>query len=150
MALSRRLKALGRISGFFAAVFGAVGLVSGVVTAGFVPATLLVFTTAFGALGAISGAVTALLVARSETGSRVEDVPTWRVTIWGLLGGAVPAAFIALLALTFGGSSEALRPLLGLGFLGGGLGAVISGAASAAAKKGELGAGEAEELLPPG
>lgn len=148
MALSRQFRALGRISGFFAAVFGAVGVVTGALTVGLVPSTVLLYATAFGALGGISGAVTALLVARSETGRSIEDMPTWRMTFWGLLGGAAPAAFFALLGLIFEGSPEVLQPLLGLGVLGGGLGGVISGSAAAAAKKGTLEPGEPEDLLP--
>jgi hypothetical protein len=148
MAFSRQFKALGRIASFFAAAFGAVGVVAGVITGGFVPSTLMTFAVAYGALGGMSGALTGLLMARSESGRRIEDVETSRIALWGVVGGTAPAALFALLGFIFGGSATALIPLIGLGVVGGALGGAISGSASAAAKRGALKAGESHTQLP--
>ena len=148
MAISRQLRALGKISGFFAAVFGVVGTVVGVFAAGLSPVTLGLYATMYGALGAMSGAVTALLVARSEAGRSLNEVSVGRMTLAGVLGGASPAALFALVGLGFGGLGAALVPLIGLGALGGVLGGALSGFAAAAAKRGELGVGD-QDLLPP-
>ena len=139
MSLSRQLKALGRIGGFFAAAWGAIATFVGMFGGGafhpsyFLP-SLLTFGVMFGALGGISGISTALLIAKGESGRKVHEVPIGRVTLWGFLGGFTPGAAFALLALTLG-ATDVLGLLLAVSLFSGGVGSAISGSAAAAAKR---------------
>lgn len=137
MALSRQLAALGKTAGFFALAFGAVGVAAGLITGG----PVWTLAGGYAALGGMSGTFTGLMVARSESGRQIEEVPTWRMAGWGIVGGAAPAGLFAVLGLAFGTSASALLPLLGLGGIGGLLGGAISASASAAAKRNQLEAG---------
>lgn len=148
MRLSRQFRALGKITAFFAGVWGAVGLVTAALTAGLASSTLLAFGVSFASAGAISGLATALLVARVEGGRRFEEIPAWRSTLWGVLGGGAPAAVFGILALLFAGNPSAIVSLMGLAAFGGVIGGTIATAAHAAARRGELPSGDAVDLLP--
>lgn len=148
MALSRQFKALVKIAGFFAAAFSAVGVVVGVSGGDLAPSVLLTRAIAYAALGGMSGTGTALLLSWFEIGRLIEEVPTWRVTAWGVIGGAAPAALLTVLGLTFGSSAATLLPLLGLGVVGAGLGGLVSGSAAAAAKSGALNEAEGRPQIP--
>ena len=147
LALSRQFKALGRIGGFFAGAWGAIATFVGMFGGGtihpsfFLP-SLLTFGVMFGAVGGISGIGTALLIARAESGRELGEVPIWRVTFWGFLGGFTPGALFALLALTLG-ATDVLGLLLAVSLFSGGIGSAISGSAAAAAKR--IGHGDHED-----
>ena len=152
MALSRQFKAMGRISGLFAGAWGAVATFVGMLGGGafhpslFLP-SLLSFGVMFGAVGGMSGISTALLIARAESGRELGDVPIWRVTVWGFLGGFTPGGMSALLALTLG-ATDVLALLIVASLISGGMGSAISGSAAAAAKQVASGATEAHPKLP--
>ena len=153
MAFSRKFKALGKITGFFAAAFGAIGVLAGALNVlagqgGAVLSSMYTFGVMYGAVGGITGAVTALLVARTESGRRIDELPTWRIAAWGLVGGIAPAALFAPRALIFGASASQLLPLIGVGLFGGVLGGVVSASASATAKRTALSEGETPPKLP--
>lgn len=149
MPVSRQYKALRKIVGFFGAVWGALGVVVGGASVGWAPRTLASFGITYAIAGGITGIVTALILARAESGKSVEDIPVWRVTLWGMLGGLAPAVLFGGLGLVFGAPSGAMAPLLSLGVVGGGLGGVITGSASALAKRGAISGGEQRTELPP-
>jgi hypothetical protein len=138
MALSRQFKALGKITAFFAATWGAVGVATAAFTTGLTSSSLLAFGVAFASAGAISGMATALILARAESGRRVDDIPRWRAALWGVLGGGAPAAVFGTLALLVAGQPSAIVSVLGLGLLGGTIGGTISIAAHAAARRAKL------------
>ena len=154
MAFSKRFRALGRITGFFAGAWAVAGAVIGAlagpsVTGESALAAAIGFALMYGTVGAIAGATTALLVARAETGRQVDDIPTWRLAAWGVVGGMAPAVLFAALAFVVGGAPlSELQPLLGVGVFSGGVGGLISGAVSAAAKRARLSAGSGPS--PPG
>jgi len=148
VALSRQFKALGKITAFFAGVWGAVGVVTAALTAGVASSTLLAFSVAFASAGAISGLATALLVARGERGRRFEEIPAWRSTLWGVLGGGAPAAVFGILALLFAGNPSAIVSLMGLAAFGGVIGGTITTSAHVAGRQGELPSGDDVDLLP--
>ena len=155
MGLSRQIRALGRIAGFFACAWGALGvivaLVRGVTTGGGgLLSSIAVFGVEFGLAGGISGIVTSLLVARLESGRDPDAVPTSRLAAWGVLGGLAPAALFGALGAAFGAGTGALVPLLGLGVFGGATGGVIAGGAGAVAHRAELPPGPSRPELPPG
>ncbi len=131
MAFSRQFKALGRIAGFFAVAWGAMGTLLSVLDGRpFVP-SLLTFGVMFGAVGGISGITTGLLIAKAESGRRISEVPTWRVTLWGFLGAFAPAALVTLGPPVLGTAV----PLLVLGLISGGIGGALLGSTAAAAAK---------------
>ena len=140
MALSRQFRALTRIAGVFASVWGVVGGLVGVVlgpgiTGDTALSSAMTFALMYGTAGAISGVVTALLVARTESGRRIGDMRTWRVAASGVVGGLAPAMLFGGLGVIVGGASlSEVLPLLGLGVVGGLVSGTISGSASAAAK----------------
>jgi hypothetical protein len=147
MALSRQFKALGKIGGVFAGAWAAIGVFVGMFAGGpFLP-SLLTYGFMFGAVGGISGITTALLAARGESGREINEVPTWRATLWGFLGGFGPAALFTL-AVPPGAAASAVVPLLVLGLLCGGIGGAISGAAAASAKRVELSGPDDQPKLP--
>jgi hypothetical protein len=141
MAFSRQFKALGMITGFFAAAWGVVGVLVGALTGvaaggGAVLASMYTLGILYGCVGGITGAVTALLIGRAEFGRRIDELPTWRIAAWGLLGGIAPAVFFSSMgAIFFGASASEVLGLLGAGLVSGGVGGVISASASAAAKR---------------
>jgi len=145
--LSRKFKAMARIGGFFALAWGVIGTLVGTFGGGsihlslFLP-SLLSFGVMFGALGGISGISTALLMARAESGRELGDLPLWRVTFWGFIGGFTPGGASALLALAIG-AADVVGLLLVVSLISGGLGSAISGSAAAAAK--QVGSGVAGE-----
>ena len=100
----------------------------------------------FGAVGGISGITTGLLIAKAESGRHINEVPTWRVTLWGFLGAFVPAALFTLGPPVLG----AAVPLLVLGLIGGGIGGALLGSAAtvAAAKGAELREPDEQPKLP--
>ncbi len=147
MALSRQFKALGRIGGLFAGAWGAIATFVGMFGGGTIHPSwfllsLLTWGIMFGAVGGISGISTALLIARAESGRELGELPVWRVTSWGFLGGFIPGALFALLALTLGWT-DVLVPLLWVSLFSGGVGSAISGSAAAAAKR--VGPGDRED-----
>ena len=152
LALSRQFKVMGKIGGLFAGVWGAIGTFVGMFGGGafhpsfFLP-SFLTFGVMFGAVGGISGICTALLIARGESGRELSEVPTWRVTFWGFLGGFTPGALFALLALTLG-ATDVLGLLLTVSLASGSVGSAISGSAAAAAKRVEPGDREDQPKLP--
>ena len=152
LAFSRQFKAIGKIGGFFAGVWGAIATFVGMFGGGaFHPSYLLpsflTFGVIFGAVGGISGICTALLIARGESGRELSEVPTWRVTFWGFLGGFTPGAIFTLLALTLR-ATDVLGLLLAVSLFSGGVGSAISGSAAAAAKRVGSGARDAQPKLP--
>lgn len=148
MALSRQFKALARIGTLFAAAWGGIATLVSVVSGGPLLPSFLTFGVMFGAVGGISGLTTGLLIARAESGRKVEDVSIWRVALWGFLGGFAPAGLFGLLGLTFGASAGAIVPLLVLGGISGAVGSAISGSATAAARRGQLRGAEDQPRLP--
>ena len=152
MAISRQFKALLRIGSFFAVAWGAIATFVGMFGGGgfhpsyFLP-SLLTFGVIFGALGGISGICTSLLIAKGESGREVGEVPLWRVTLWGFLGGFTPGAVFTLLALTLG-ATDVLGLLLAVSLFSGGVGSAISGSAVAVAKRVGSGARDAQPKLP--
>ena len=152
MVLSQQFKALTRIGGFFASVWGGVATLVGMFAGGafhpsfFVP-SLLTFGVMFGAAGGISGVTTALLIARGESGHDLGTLPVWRVAFWGFLGGVAPGAVFSLMAAAFG-ATDVLGLLLTVTTLSGGLGSAISGSAAAAAKRVGTGFQENQPQLP--
>ena len=153
MAFSRQFRALAKVSAFFTGVWGAIGIAVGAfrgqaIGDGTLLSSILTYGLGYGAVGGISGVVTGLLLARAESGRRIEEVATWRIAGWGVIGGLAPAALFGLLALVFGATASQLLPLLGLGIVGGGVGGVISASASATAKRAALAEPEAPPELP--
>lgn len=144
MAFSKQFRALARITGFFAGVWAAVGAVLGAlagpsITGESILSGAVGFALMYGTVGAIAGATTALLTARAETGRPLSHIPTWRLAVWGVVGGLAPAVLFGALAFFIGGAPVSeLLPLLGVGLVSGGVGGVISGSASAAAKRARL------------
>lgn len=151
MALSRQFKALSKIGGVFAGAWGAIATFVGMFSGGaihpsfFLP-SLLTFGVMFGALGGISGISTALLIARGESGGQLAEAPIWRFTLWGFLGGFMPGALFAILALVLG-APDVLGLLLAVSLFSGGVGSAISGTAAAAAKRVQPGAPVAQSKL---
>jgi len=153
MAFSRQFRALGKITGFFAAAWGVVGVLvaalSGVgADGGAVLASMYTLGIIYGCVGGITGAVTALLIGRAESGRRVDELPSWRIALWGLLGGIAPAVFFGSIGGVFGATVSELLGLLAAGLVSGGFGGVISASASAAAKRTALSEREAPPELP--
>jgi hypothetical protein len=144
VAFSKQFRALGRITGFFASVWAAVGAVLGAlagpsITGDTALSAAVAFALMYGTVGAIAGASTALLTARAETGRPLSRIPTWRLAVWGVVGGMAPAMLFGTLAFFIGGASvRELVPLLGLGLMSGAAGGLLSGSASVAAKKARL------------
>jgi hypothetical protein len=144
MAFSTKFRALGRITAFFAGLWAAAGAVLGALagpalTGESALAAAVGFALMYGTVGAIAGATTAFLIARAETGRQLGQIPTWRLAAWGIVGGMAPAMLFATLGFVVGGASVSeLLPLLGLGVVSGGAGGLISGSASAAAKRARL------------
>ncbi len=142
--MSKQFRALGRITAFFALVWAAVGAVLGAlagpsVTGESAIAAAMGFAFMYGTVGAIAGATTAFLTARAESGRQLGQIPTWRLATWGVVGGLAPAVLFAALGFLVGGTPlRELVPLLGLGVVSGGVGGLISGSASAAAKTARL------------
>ena len=147
MALSRSFKALGRIGGFFAAVWAVIGTSVSVLAGGPILSSMLTYGVLFGAMGGISGITTALLVVRGESGRPTGYVPPWRAVAWGFLGGFAPGAVFAGLALMGAGPSALPAPVV-LGLVGGGIGGVLSGAAAALAKRAALTSADDQTELP--
>ena len=84
MALSRQLRALGKIGAAFGLAWGFVGTaISALAGGGLIP-SLLSYGVMFGSAGGISGIVTGLLIARGEAGKAAEDISSLRATVWGL------------------------------------------------------------------
>jgi hypothetical protein len=155
MSLSPQFRALGRIAGFFASAWAAIGVIVGLARAvtsggGELLTTIAIFGVEFGLAGGISGIVTSLLVARLEAGHDADALSTWRLAAWGVLGGLAPAALFGALGAAFGAGTGALVPLLGLGIFGGATGGVIAGGAGAVAHRAELPPGPRRPELPPG
>ena len=147
MAFSRQFKALARVSTLFGVAWASIGTLVSMFTGGpFLP-SLLTFGVMFGVVGCVSGISTALLIARGESGRELGEVPIWRVTIWGFLGGFTPGALFALLALTVG-NTDVLGLLLVVSLFSGGIGSAISGSAAAAAKRVGPENGEDQPKLP--
>jgi hypothetical protein len=152
VAVSKQFRALGRITAFFAVAWAAVGAVLGAlagpsVTGDSAVAAAMSFALMYGTVGAIAGATTALLTARVETGRQLSEIPTWRLATWGVVGGLAPAVLFAALGFVVGGAPlRELVPLLGLGVVSGGVGGLISGSASAAAKRARLSASNGPRL----
>lgn len=144
MALSKQFRALGRITAFFALVWAAVGAVLGAlagpsVTGESVAAAAMGFAFMYGTVGAIAGATTGWITARAESGRQLGQIPTWRLATWGVVGGLAPAMLFAALGFVVGGAPlSELLPLLGLGVVSGGVGGLVSGSASVAAKRARL------------
>ena len=152
MHLTRQFKALARITIMFAGAWaGIAGVLAGLRYVTDQDGSLLRVATdmtMYGAVGAISGLVTALILARAEAGRQVEQLPTSRIATWGMIGGATPASLFGLLGLVFGAPADSYLPLMGLGIVSGGLGAVVAAAGSAAAKRGSLEAADTKPRLP--
>ena len=142
MAFSRQFKALIRIGTLFAGAWGVLGTVLSMLTGGPFVSSLLTYGAMFGVVGGMSGIGTALLVAKGESGKEVGEVPVWRVTSWGFLGGFIPGALFSVFALAVG-ASDVVLPLLAVGVFSGGVGSALSGTAAVAAKR--VGSGDAEE-----
>ena len=153
MQFTRQFKALARVTALFSGVWAAIG---GIMAAlqyltnpeGSLLAQIATHLVMYGALGAISGMATALILARTEAGRRVEDLPTPRVATWGMLGSAAPAALFGLLGMVFGAPAGSYLPLLGVGIVSGAIGATVAASASVAAKRGSLNPGNAKPRLP--
>lgn len=136
---SQRFKALAKVGGLFAFVWGGIATFVGMFARGafhpsFLLPSLLTFGVMFGAAGGISGIATALLIARGESGRDLARVPAWRVAFWGFLGGIAPGAVFSLMAAALG-ATDVLGLLATVTMLGGGLGTAIAGSAAAAAKR---------------
>jgi len=147
MPLSPQFKALGRVSGFFAAIWAAAGALVGAILGPSVLATsalegLASFALMYGTAGGIAGAATALLVARAESGKDVTTLGPGRIAAWGMLGGSAPAGLFGALGLLAGAPVTAVAPLLGLGLVGGAVGGLVTGSAVAVAKSARLSGGE--------
>lgn len=139
MAISRQFKALMKISGFFAGAWAVAGAAIGAfvgtgAVGGTIGSAVLRFALMYGLAGGIAGVTTAVLAARVERGRRVNDIPVWRLTAWGVLGGATPAAIFGFLALIADAPISGVVPLLGLGAIGGAVSGLIAGSAAAATK----------------
>lgn len=140
MAFSRQFKALLRIAGFFAGTWAAVGAAIGAVvgsgaTGETVLASAIRFALMYATASGIAGTTTAWLAARAETGRKLHDIPVWRLAAWGVVGGVAPAAIFGFLGLIAGAPMSSVAALLGLGVIGGGVGGLVAGSASAAAKR---------------
>jgi hypothetical protein len=140
MAFSRQFQALLKIAGFFAGTWGLVGAVVGLfigssATGDPVAAAAARFALMYATAGGIAGTTAAWLVARAETGRRLRDIPTWRLALWGVLGGVAPAAIFATLGLVAGAPMGSVVALLGLGVVGGGVSGLVAGSASAIARR---------------
>ena len=144
MIFSKQFRALGRITGLFAGVWAAVGAVLGALGGASLPgeslfSAVLGSALMYGTVGAIAGATTALLTSRVERGRQLGAIPTWRLTAWGVVGGMAPAVLFGALALVIGDAPiREVVPLLGLGLGSGAVGGMVSGSASAAAKRARL------------
>lgn len=93
MPFSRQFLALTRLSLWFGGTWAAIGGAIAVVTRSADPDGNLLrwvatHVTMYGTLGALAGIGTGLLLARAEKARRVEDLPTRRMAVWGILGGA--------------------------------------------------------------
>jgi hypothetical protein len=148
MAFTRQFRALLKITGVFAAVWAAVGGLLGAIRGpdiigGTALGSAVTLAIPYALFGGMAGAMTVLLAARSESGKDISEVPAWRVAIWGVIGGIAPPLLLSGMGLAFFGAPvSAVLPLLALGVIGGGVGGVISLAASAAAKAERLSPGE--------
>ena len=155
MAFTRQFRALCRISGFFAGAWATVGGIIGAiwgpkVLGGSALGAAMTLAFPYGLIGGMAGALTVLVIARSESGKDIGQVPTWRVAVWGVVGGVAPAVLITGAGLFFGAPAGALLPLVsGLGIMGAVVGGVVSAVASAAAKTERLSTGEQSPQLPP-
>jgi len=139
MAFSRQFTASVKIGGFFAVAWAGAGTAIGAFAGagaggGTVGFAVLRFALMYGLAGGIAGVTTAVLAARVERGRRLKDIPTWRLAVWGVVGGAAPAAMFGFLALVAGAPIGGVVPLVGLGVLGGAVSGAIAGSAAAAAK----------------
>lgn len=144
MALSRRFRALGKVGTAFALGWGLVGTAISFLSGGALVPSLLGYGIMFGAAGGISGIVTGLLVARGESGKAVEAISSWRASLWGLLGGLIPAAVLASIGV-IEGAPDVVLPLIILGSISGGVGATVTGLAAASAKRVEAPAAVGED-----
>lgn len=153
MVFSRQFKALLRIASVFAGTWAAVGVAIGALagsaaTGESAMVSALRFALMYATAGGIAGATTAGLVASTESGRQLHDIPTWRMAGWGVMGGVAPAAIFALLGLVAGTPLSGVLPLLGLGVVGGGVSGMIAGSASAAAKAVRPPAPDTTPMLP--
>ena len=153
MQFTRQFKALARVTALFSGVWAAIGGIVAALTYltdpdGSLLAQVATHLVMYGAVGAISGMATALILARSEAGRQVEELPTPRIATWGMIGGAAPAALFGLLGMVFGAPAGSYLPLLGVGIVSGAIGATVAASASVAAKRGSLNAGNAKPRLP--
>ena len=147
MHFSRQFKALGRIAAVFAGAWTLVGTGLSMLAGGpFVP-SLLTFGVMAGAVGGISGITTGLVLARAESGRTVEELATWRASLWGFLGGFGPAGLLAAIAVVLP-TPDVIGPLLVLGTVSGGVVAGLSGSLSVAAKRAEIAAADDQPTLP--
>ncbi len=144
MPLSTQFRALLKITGFFAGVWAAIGallgaLIGPALTGDTAVSSAATFALLYGTTGAITGATTAFLTARAEAGRHLGAIPTWRLAAWGVLGGIAPPVLFAMLGLIAGAPMSAVLPLWGQAVVGGALGGLVAGSASAAAKRAHLG-----------
>ncbi len=140
MQFTRKFKALARVTALFSGIWAAIGgIVATLRWVAHPDGSLLtqvgIDALMYGSLGALAGIMTALVLARAEAGRQVERLTTRRVALWGLIGGAAPAALFGLLALVFGGPIDSLLPLIGVGTISGGIGAAVATSVSLAAKR---------------
>jgi hypothetical protein len=142
--LSRQFRALARFAVLWAIPWAGAGallaLVRWIAASSDFPLgeALALHTTAFGALGLISGLDVGLILARAERGRQVDQLVPRRIALWGLLGGAAPAALFAVLGWTFGAPASVWAPLAGLGVISAVISAGLATSVVTAAKRGNF------------
>lgn len=146
MGMSRQFRALLTFGAFFAVVWAVLGTLLSVIGGAPILPALSGTGVIFGTIGGMSGVFTALLLARGERGRQAEEVPVWRATLWGFLGGFAPGGGFGVMGAVLG-APEIVLPLMILGGITGVIGGLVSGAAVAAAHQ-VPGADEPPELPP--
>ena len=140
MQLSRQFRALGKIATAFATVWGISGALLGFsvgpsAIGGSATSAAATFGIAYAVGGGIAGISTALLLSLLEAGRDVAQIKPRRLVTWGVIGGVIPAALMATLGLIAGAPIARVWPLLNIGVVGGAVGGLVLGSASAITRK---------------
>lgn len=159
MLFSRQYRALWKLAGLWAIPWTIVGAVLGILgypgylelarsfampMLGYVALNAL----AFGAIGQVSGLCTGLVLARAERERESSQLSLGRTALWGVLGGFVPFAVIAVFAWLLVTTGTNLGLIVGLGAANGVLsGALVAGAVQVARRGTAVGQGAGREAL---
>jgi hypothetical protein len=138
MVFSRQFRALGRVAAFFGISWGIVGTAVDMLLGGPLVGSLLHFGVLFGTAGAISGILTGVVLGRAEAGRSVGDLPIWRSVLWGFTAGVGPAVVMIGILAALGPTPGVIVPLLGLGWVTGGLSAGVAAWVSHEARRSDL------------